>query len=344
MRRLLVFGPSWLGDAVMAIPVLRGLRRAFPDAHIAVVAREAVAGLYPCVPEVDQVVVYRRPRGPRRLLGYAELVGRCSRVHADTALILPRSFGSAWTALLADVSRRIGYAASGRGPLLTHPVPREPGLLRTHRVHYFQHLLRPLGVDPEPEPPRLLPTERGEREAERLLAPLTRGGSGPLIALNPGANYGSAKQWPEIRYASLGRALRREFDARLVLVGASGDRDVCDRIRHEIDAGHVLDLSGATDLQALVSVLRRADLMVTNDTGAMHVGAAVGLRQIAVFGPTDPVTTAPYGPGHAVVREPVDCSPCLLRTCPIDHRCMRRIDPERVLAACADLLAARFAS
>lgn len=326
----------------MAIPVFRGLRRAYPDVAITVLARDAVAGLYPCIPEVDDVVRYRRKKGLAKLVYYAELIGELQRTKSDVALILPRSFGSAWTALLADVPRRIGYSAAGRDLLLTDVVEREERLLKTHRVHYLRHLLGPLGIEhaDDHDAPTLEVTAAGEAAADALLAPLAARGDGPIVILNPGANYGTAKQWPEDRYAGLGRSLRELFDARLVLVGAGGDRDVCDRIRHEIDKNAVLDLTGQTSLEALVSVIKRAQLMVTNDTGAMHVGAAVPIPVIAVFGSTDPITTGPFGDGHEVVIDPVPCAPCLLRTCPIDHRCMIRIDVARVLEVCQKKLGA----
>ncbi len=151
----------------------------------------------------------------------------------------------------------------------------------------------------------------------------------------PGAQYGTAKQWPEERYAALASRTMRDLNAQIVLVGGPGDRDVCDRIRHEVDPERVLDLSGRTSILELAGVLELCRFVVTNDTGAMHVAAAVSTPVIAIFGSTDPVTTPPYGSIHTILREPVECSPCLLRTCPIDHRCMRRIEVDRVFAACA---------
>lgn len=338
-NRLLVLGPSWLGDAVMAIPTYRELRRRFPHARLGILARRAVAGLYEALPVFDEVVVYDRPKGAGRFLPYADLVGRLEKFNADTALVLPRSLGAAWTALIAGTPRRIGYATRVRRFLLTDAVDRDPALLRTHRVHYYQHLLAPLGGVPAPESPRFdVPTSPRE-SAAGLLAPLAQA-AGPLVVFNPGANYGSAKQWPEDRYAALGRRLRAEFDASIVFVGGPGDRSVCDRIAHEIRGSAanepVLDLAGKTSILELAAVLAASRLVVTNDTGAMHVAQAVGSTIVAIFGSTDPVTTAPYGEHHRIVREPVECSPCLLRECPIDHRCMVRIDVDRVFKACAD--------
>ena len=337
-ERYLIFGPSWLGDAVMAIPTYRALRRARPEARITVLARGPVADLYEAVPWVDEVIVYRRPRGVSRLSAYIGLIRRLREVRADTAIILPRSFGSAWTALLSEASRRIGYRTSGRGFLLTDPVERSPHLLKTHRVQYLQHLLTALELTPVAEPPALRLSEQAIEGADRLTAPLRK--CGRLVALNPGANYGSAKQWPEERYAELARLLLEDAETGLLLVGGPGDHPVCDRIYHSVEHhGRMLDLSGRTSIPQLAAVLDRCDFAVSNDTGAMHVAAAVDTPVVAIFGPTDPVTTAPYGNRHRLLREPVECSPCLLRECPIDHRCMTGVSVEAVLQACAEIRA-----
>lgn len=323
----------------MAIPTYHALRRGYPDAHIAVLARNPVKDLYQAVPHVDEVVAYDRPKGMSRLAAYTGLIQRLRALQADTAIILPRSFGSAWTAVLSDAPRRIGYSASGRGFLLTDPVERRAELLLTHRVHYLQNLLRPLGIEAPPEAPVLALDESARTGADRLLAPLLERGPSHLVALNPGANYGSAKQWPEERYCELAGQLIERSNASLVLVGGPGDHSVCDRIFHLVESDRIIDLSGRTSIPELAAVLERCSFAVSNDTGAMHVAAAVNTPIIALFGPTDPVTTPPYGDNHVLVREPVDCSPCLLRECPIDHRCMTRIEVKGVWPECESLLA-----
>ncbi|MFH0946396.1 MAG: lipopolysaccharide heptosyltransferase II [Planctomycetota bacterium] len=336
-HRFLIFGPSWLGDAVMAIPTYRALREAVEDGWISVLARGPVADLYQMVPWIDEVVVYRRPQGFSRLTAYIGLLRRLQQVRADTAIILPRSFGSAWTALLSDVPRRIGYRASGRDFLLTDPVERKLELLRTHRVHYLQHLLTPLGIVPGPKAPELVVHEEARIGAENLLEPLLRASPSRLVALNPGANYGSAKQWPEEGFIELARRLLEESGLSIVLVGGPGDHPVCERIYHSVESPRLLDLSGRTSIPELAAVLERCSFAVSNDTGAMHVAAAVNTPIIAIFGPTDPVTTRPYGKNHTLLRDPVDCSPCLLRNCPIDHRCMTGVTVDAVARACESL-------
>ncbi len=333
--RFLFFSPSWLGDAVMSLPTLYGLRTAYPDAAVGVVARGTVADLYRASNAASEVIVYKRQDGMRRVVGFTDFVARLRAFSADVALVLPRSFGAAWTALISDSVRRIGYRASGRDLLLTDPIPRDPSLLKIHRVHYYHHLLGALGIDSKPITPRIVVPDDAKARAKVHLAPLLEKRADRIVGIIPGAQYGTAKQWPEERYVALGKRLLLDLNAQLVLLGGPGDRDVCDRIRHEIDKDQVLDLSGKTTILELAGVLEACRFAVSNDTGAMHVASAVGTPVVAIFGSTDPVTTPPYGSIHTLLREPVECSPCLLRVCPIDHRCMRRIEVDRVFAACA---------
>ncbi len=338
-QRILFLGPSWLGDAVMAIPTFRALRRARPEAHVTVLARGPAADLYSAVPAIDEVIVYQQAGGIRRMAAYVGMIARLEKVRADVAIVLPRSFGSAWTAFLSGAPRRIGYSAYGRAYLLTDALRRSPALLSGHRVRYMLHLLTPLGIDAPPEAPALeVPAEAALR-ARALLEPLLAGGIGRIAAFNPGASYGTAKQWPEERYAELARLVLAAGDFGVALVGGPGDHDVCDRVCHAVGDRRVLDLSGQTSVPELAAVLARSALLVTNDTGAMHVAAAVGTPLVAIFGPTDPRTTPPWGERHVLLRHPVECAPCLLRECPIDHRCMLGIEPGRVLAACLELAA-----
>lgn len=338
VRRILFFSPSWLGDAVMSLPTLESLRRALPDAHIGVVARTGVADLFASCGAADDVILYRRGSGVDRLRGYLDLIGRLRAFSADLAIVLPRSFGSAWTALLSDAPRRIGFKASGRDLLLTDAIERESALLKQHRVLYYRHLISGIATGLAAPMPRIEPSAAARESALRLLGPLATRRE-RLVGFIPGAQYGSAKQWPEERFVALGRHIRAELGGEVVLIGGPGDRDLTDRIRHEIGSESVIDLAGKTSISELAAVLSLCRFVVSNDTGAMHVSAAVGTPVIAIFGSTDPITTAPFGSIHTILREPVECSPCLLRTCPIDHRCMTRIGVDRVLDAVAARLA-----
>ncbi|HKS17403.1 MAG TPA: lipopolysaccharide heptosyltransferase II [Planctomycetota bacterium] len=332
MKRILVTGNNWLGDAVMSLPTLKSLRAMEPGARISVLSRPSVAGLYAGLPYVDETIV-PPPREKGRVRGWLGLIRELKRRKFDTALILPRSFSSALTAFSARIPRRIGYAGDGRSPMLTDAVPRNPELLRVHRVHYYHPLLAALGKPPEPAPPTLeVPVDAEKWAEERLPA------GQPIVGLNPGATYGEAKQWFPERFIEAGRRIARKWHASIVVVGGPAERELGDRVASEIGT-RALSLSGRTTIPQLAAAIRRCALFLTNDTGPMHVADAVGVPVVAIFGPTDWVATPPFGKRHAIVRTPIDCSPCLKRVCPLGHHnCMKRVSVDDVFEACARFL------
>ena len=316
--------PNWIGDVCLSLPALRDLRRNFPAARIEVMARPWVADLYAAVREVDAVRVTAGWRRDAHAL----------RGSFDVAVVLPNSFGSALPAWLAAVPERWGYATDGRARLLTR-APRVPAAVRGRsQVYYYRAMLAGAGLRVSAAPEVSLPCP-GEwsAAAERLI------GTGPAwIGINPGASYGTAKRWLPERFAAVGDALARR-GARVVLLGGASERATADAI-----AGQMLapaeNLCGRTTLPELVGVLGRLRVLVTNDSGPMHLAAALGVPVVAVFGPTDWRETHPVGQSHRVVRESVHCSPCRLRECPIDHRCMRRVGADRVAAEAGALMGA----
>lgn len=322
-RRLLVRAPNWLGDAVLSLPAVRDVRRNFPAARIEVLARPRVAPLYGAVAEVDAV------RESRGVAADAEAL----RGGFDAAVLLPNSFASALAVWRAAIPERWGYATDLRGALLTRR-PRVSDEVRGRsQVYYYRAMLAAVGLDVSAAPDAALrcPDEWARAGEERL------GGDGPWIGLNPGAFFGSAKRWPAERYAAAGDVLARHTGARVAILGGATERALGQSIAAGMRAP-VRMLCGETTLPELVGVLSRLRLLVTNDSGPMHVAAALGVPLVAVFGPTDWRETAPVGDRHRLVREPVHCSPCLLRECPIDHRCMKRIGVDRVVAEARSLL------
>jgi heptosyltransferase-2 len=327
VRAVLVRAANWVGDALLGTPALAAVRRAFPGAHLAVVARPSVREVFAGSPDVDEVIA-----APARSLARAPgqglaLVRALRRRGFDLAVLLPNAFEAALLARLARIPHRVGYATDGRRPLLTVAVPRPRGLLERPQVEYYLGLTDALGWPRAGAVPRLPVGAAAEAEAEALLAGAEAGHR--RVALNPGSSYGSAKRWPAERYAALADRLREREGAGIVLVGGPGDRAAARAVLAAM-RGPALDLTGRTGLQGLGACLRRMACLVTNDTGGMHVAAAVGTPVVAIFGPTDPRATAPLGDGHRLVRHPVPCSPCLLRECPIDHRCMTGISVDRV--------------
>ena len=254
----------------------------------------------------------------------------------DAAVLLPNSFGSAWTVRRAGIPERWGFAGRWRRGLLTRAVsPPWRGRGPVHQVDRYLALVQGLGVEPVGAEPRLEAPATLRARARTLLA--TAGGDDgrPWVGMAPGAAYGHAKRWPPARYAGVAAKLMREGGARVVLLGSVHDRDAGRAIESTLAAGThpgVLNLIGRTDLPALIGLLAECRTLIAGDSGAMHLAAALGVPVTAIFGPTDERLTAPIGE-HAVLTHPVWCRPCFFRDCPIDHRCMTRISEDHVLAA-----------
>ncbi|MEZ5290856.1 MAG: lipopolysaccharide heptosyltransferase II [Vicinamibacterales bacterium] len=335
VARAVVVAPNWLGDAVMALPALQSLRARHPGAHLAVAARPSVQALFAMVPGVDGVVALG-PRPPLTRPGrWRDDAARLADGAFDLALLLPNSFLSAWTAARARIPERWGYAADFRRPWLTRAVGRPRGL--PHQADYYLRLTTALGLPPAPRVARVVPPAASLDHARGLVP------SGPFVVLAPGAAYGRAKQWPPARYAELARDLWRRRGLPSVIVGAGADRAAGDELLDAFPArsggtgGAVVDLIGRTDLPTLAGVLSLARAVVANDSGAMHLAAAVGAPVIAVFGATNEHHTAPLpaavdAPPPQIVTHHVWCRPCMLRECPLGHQCMRGVTAAAVAA------------
>jgi lipopolysaccharide heptosyltransferase II len=324
IERIVVRAPNWIGDVVLSLPALRDLRRNFPSARIEVLARPWVAPLYGAVAEVDAVRESATTGGDVA----------ASRRAFDAAVLLPNSFASALCAWRARIPQRWGYATDARGPLLTR-APRVPPQVRGRsQVYYYRAMLAGVGltVSATPDASLICPPEWADRGASLL------GAGGPWIGLNPGAFFGTAKRWLPERYAAAGDTLARRTGARVAILGGAAERALGETIAASTCEPTCV-LCGETTLPDLAGVLSRLALLVTNDSGPMHVAAALGVPVVAVFGPTDSRETGPVGAAYRIVREPVHCSPCKLRECPIDHRCMTRIGADRVVAEAQAMLA-----
>jgi len=330
MKRLVILAPNWLGDAVMALPAIADVRRAAPDAQITVAARPAIAPLFRLVPDVNDTIVLSTPPaihdlGRWRTLG-AELAGG----DFDTALLLPHSMHAALLVSRAGIPERWGYRTGWRGNLLTRAIGRTSGL---HQVKSYQQLVHALGFPNGPVEPRVHVPQCARDAAARLLTDEGWDGRTALVALAPGAAYGGAKRWPPAYFGELAAALATA-DVHCVMVGSAADAPTAEEVARSFEQNVALhDLVGRTDLPVLAGVMTHCRALVTNDSGAMHLGAAAGVSVTAVFGPTDDRTTRPMGDAHVVLTHPVWCRPCMLRECPIDHRCMRGVAVAAVLAS-----------
>jgi heptosyltransferase-2 len=338
-RRVVVRPPNWLGDAVLALPALAAVRRHFADAHLTIAAAPAVAAVFREETDAAPDAVIEVPGGSRAAVATL----RAGRF--DVAVLFPNSFGSAWQVWRARVPERWGYATSGRGWLLTRRARPIRGSRRRHQAEHYRDLALGLGLSPAEELPRLAPTAASREEAGRLVAAAAPD-SGPLIGMAPGAAYGQAKQWPPERMAAVAARLIEQDGATVVLVGATHDRDAARAIESWLRlhapgaAGRLVNLAGRTSLGALIGLIARMTAFISNDSGAMHVAAALGRPVVVVFGPTDERRTRPLG-DQAVLHADVFCRPCMLRDCPIDHRCMTRVTVDDVYAAVSARLGVR---
>jgi heptosyltransferase-2 len=325
----------------MALPAIADVRRHFAEATLTIAARAGLAPLFESVPGVDRVVALQS-KGKARGRSRAD----AETLHAgefDLAILLPNSFYTAWVTRKAGIRERWGYRGDFRHPLLTRSARRPRA--KIHQGAYYQHLVHEFGLSNGPLTPHILVRDRDRQLAATLLNQEGWDPSSPLVGLAPGAAYGFAKQWPPERFAEVARALA-EKSVSCVLVGRVEDREAGQQVMaafeqsdHAItNSGRVFNLIGRTDIRQLMGLMSYCATLVANDSGATHLAAALGRPVVAIFGPTDEQISAPLAGqsltgSHTVVSQNVFCRPCMLRECPIDHRCMRRIEPTRVLEA-----------
>jgi len=342
-RKILVRAANWIGDAVMSVPALEALRARFPKAEIVVVAKPWVSELYWYHPAVSRQIVYHpesEHRGPR---GFWKLIQELRAERFDAAILFQNAFHAAWMAWWARIPVRIGYARDGRSALL---VPRSgivepsPPAAYGHQVYYYLNLLFRAGVIDKPEPVREIRLRLADSErqwAAKRLDSLGLGGPRFLVGLHPGASFGPAKRWLPERYATLADRLIEALHADVLIFGSREERPLAETIARAMKHTPTL-VAGETTLRQFMALLTECRLVVTNDSGPMHVAAALGLPLVAIFGSTDERSPGPVGSRARVVKHSVDCSPCGLRQCPIDFRCMQGVSLDDVYRAALELV------
>ena len=338
IRRIVIRGPNWLGDAVMCEPALSQVRTLFPQAEITLLVKPGIADLLAQHPEVNRTLVYDDRGRHAGLVGKWTLAAVLRRHRFDLAILFQNAFEAALISFLAGIPRRFGYATDGRTLLLTDPVTVPPRTAQRHQVEYYWDLLKPLGGHGPAPAPRLFVTPDESALIAGRLADAGIGPSDPVIGVNPGSTYGHAKRWLPDRYAEVVNRAVTDVQGRsgarvgVAILGAKGEEPLGKAIADQIKTRTVV-CSGQTTVRELMALVKRCQLFLTNDTGPMHVAAAFKVPLVAVFGPTDWQTTSPFGVDAQLVRQPVSCAPCLLRECPIDHRCMTGVTVEQVYDA-----------
>ena len=341
LRRILIRATNWVGDAVMCIPALAEIRRRFPDARITLLARPWVAGLYDNS-LIDDLIPYTLARGAKDFPGKWRLARKLNKMSFDCAILFPNAFEAAALVWAARIPIRIGYARDGRGLLLSDPItPPKPGEIPDHQRYYYLELLRRAGlIDrvPDVDAIRLPGIPHLILQGRNLL--IQKKLEGPWIGVSPGAAFGTAKRWLPERFAAAAVSLARQTSTGVALFGSADERELCAKVKTAIAAEgiNVHNFAGETKLEEFIAIAATCTAFLTNDSGAMHIAASLGVPTVTVFGATDHVATGPTGPLARIVREQVECSPCLLRECPIDHRCMTGVTADRVVKDAMELI------
>jgi heptosyltransferase II len=335
VKSLLVVQPSWVGDAVMATPTLRALRSLYPSARIAYLFKKNLAPVFAGMPWADEWIPYE-----------AEGTWRLSRElkssRFDTGVLLANSFRTALLCRLAGVKRIVGYAREGRTMLLTDrlqpPREKDGSFTISPIIHYYLAIARYLGSDETDLSMQLFVTPDEEREATDVMARAGIDRSRPRVVLNPGAQYGAAKCWLPEYFAEASDRLQAEFGAQVIVSSAPRERPIVDEIARHAKKPFIDLAKFNPSFGAVKAFLRTCDLMLTNDTGPRHIAAAFGVPVVTLFGPTHPDWTQIYFPLERQLAVKVDCGPCQLKKCPLDHRCMKQLTPGMALQASAELL------
>ncbi len=367
--RILVRGTNWLGDAVMTIPALLRLREKFPDAHITLLCPEKLSDLWLPIPKSSEPGLAQSAVDKTITFAPGENVFRVAKKlragKYDLALVLPNSPRSALETFFAGIPRRIGYSRAWRNLFLTQSIPArreavkmakrslgeihrltdesevsntpaQPPPPLAHQIYEYLHLAAALGANPEPLAPRLIVSGQEVESAREKFG--LKNGSQPVFGLNPGAEYGPAKRWPADKFAATAREIQRHTNCAWIIFGGKSDARLAAEITEELETSRVTvrNLAGQTSLRELMALLKLCRVLLTNDTGPMHVAAALGTPVVVPFGSTSPELTGPGLPGdprHQLLKSDAPCSPCFLRQCPIDFRCLNEIRVERVVGA-----------
>ncbi len=331
IRKIFIRSTNWIGDAVMTTPAMSRVRAAFPHAEIVVAANPTVAELLGHHPDCDRLLIYDKKGKHHGLGGLLRFCGEVRKERFDLAILFQNAIEAAIMTTLAGIPRRAGYTTDCRGLLLTHRVRGWRRARRFHHTEYYLNMLAGLGIEGGNGRLHLRCTE------EELAWARERLPGDRWVAINPGATYGSAKRWFPERFAAVADTIAEEFSTHILIIGGPNEGLIAEEVAANMRT-QPLNLAGKTSVRELMALLSQCRLLVTNDSGPMHVAAAFGVPIVAIFGSTDHTTTSPLSSSCRIVRKPTACAPCLKTTCPTDHRCMTAISAEDVVEAARLLL------
>ena len=337
IQRILIRATNWVGDVVMSMPALEAVRVNFPESRLSVLARPWVMPLFKHHPAVDEVLPLHTGKGGLSdLNAVMKAVGLIRKFRFDLTVLFQNAFQAALISYLAGIGIRVGYNTDGRGLLLSHAIPRDPEVMKQHQVEYYLQILRGVGWDAVSKDPCLFVDKRDSEHVESMLLEKGVSPDDLVLGLSPGAVFGPAKRWPAERFSTIGNRASKQWGAKVVILGSGGEKEICLNVRNDMKSPSI-NLCGSTTLGEAMALIKRCDLFVTNDSGLMHVAAALGVPLVAVFGSTDPTATGPRSEKARVVRSEIDCSPCLKPECSKNYRCLTDISAEEVWEALVEL-------
>ena len=329
VNKILIRGTNWIGDAILTLPAVASIRATYPKAYIAMLVKPWVADIYKLFSDLDEIIIYENkfdnPTGVFRL---AQIL---KEKKFDAAILLQNAIEAAIIALLAGIPLRAGYDSDARGLLLTHRVRRTKEIKKIHQIDYYLEMVKALGCLPVVREMHV-ETKLNILDSRNVLSKFIPDTGKTIIGIAPGATYGPAKKWFPDRFAVVADSLSKKFSAQVIIMGGKADAETAQEVQ-KLANTKLVNLSGETTLREAIYLISQCRLFISNDSGLMHVAGALNVPTVAIFGSTNPATTAPVGSKSVIVRREVPCSPCLKKTCPVDFRCMRLISVEDVLSA-----------
>ncbi len=341
IKKILIRGVNWIGDAVLTTPAIKAVHEAFPDAYIGLLVKPRVADIFKENPNINEIILYDEKFNS--IPGKLKLAGMLRARGFNSAILLQNAFDAALITWLSGIPERIGYRRDWRRFLLTKAVPVKKDILKQHQVYYYLNLLKEsLNIEAKDTEPFIYLNKEEINEAKILLKrSLNPTGEAPLIGINPGAAYGSAKRWMPERFAELISRIINELNGKVVIFGSRSEAEIAKSlISHlSIPASNLLNMAGKTSLRQLSALISECDVMISNDSGPMHIASALLVPVVAVFGSTDMAITGPFGEGHKTISKNIPCSPCLERECPEGHvKCMTDITTDDIFSELQQIL------
>jgi len=365
IKKILIRGVNWIGDAVLTTPAIRAIRKTFRDSHITLLVKPRVAELFEENPDINEIILYEDRFNT--IIGKLKLAKILRTKRFDMAILLQNAFDAALIAWLSGIPNRIGYDRDFRGFLLTKAIPvktvkslelrvkslENQNIPKQHHVYYYLNLLKEaLNIESDDIELFIYPQKNEIYDARRLLnSKLKTQNSKLVIGINPGATYGPAKRWRPKKFAELIKRIIDELNGGVVIFGSKQEVEIANEISSQIIPAcpplskggggdlNLLNMVGKTTLRQLSALISQCDAFITNDSGPMHIASAIFVPQVAIFGSTDPKATGPLGKGHRVIYKELPCSPCLKSECPERHlKCMEEITVDDIFGALKSIL------